>query len=92
MAIRKVEITESQMEKDVRDFAEVLSAQPKRKVKLHMPYEEFVRLSQLEKAGKPANWPYELVSVNGHNFYITLGKECEVPESVYEVLQTAHLV
>jgi len=91
MAVKK-EITESQMEQEVASFASILAQQPKRKVKLHLPYEEFVRLSQLEKAGKTVNWPYETVSINGYNFYLQLGKECEVPESVYEGLQNAHLV
>lgn len=91
MAIKK-EMTDFQMEQVTTTTAKMLSEQPKRKIKLHLPYEEQVRLQTLEKAGKTANWPYELVSINGHNFYITLGKECEVPESVYEILSNAHLV
>lgn len=88
----KKEMTDLQMEQVSTLTAKALSEQPKRKIKLHLPYEEVVRLQNIEKAGKPANWPYELVSVNGHNYYITLGKEVEVPETVYEVLANAHLV
>lgn len=91
MAVKAV-MTEAQMDKEVKDFAQELSEQPKRRVKLHLAFEEYVRLSNLEKAGKPASWPYERVCINGHNFFITLGKEVEVPESVYEILVTAHLV
>lgn len=92
MAVKNTIMTDSQMDQQVRDFKQVLDSQPKRKVKLHLPYEELVRLSSLEKAGKPVSWPYELASINGYNYYITLGKECEVPESVYEILSNAHLV
>lgn len=93
MVIKKESImTEAQMEQQVKDFALELAQQPKRKIKLHLPYEELTRLTQLERAGKPANWPYERVCINGHNFFITLGKECEVPESVYGILAEAHLV
>lgn len=85
-------MTDVQMDQVTQTTAKTLSEQPKRKIKLHLPYEEFVRLTNLEKQGKTVNWPYELVSVNGHNYYIHLGKEVEVPESVYEVLSHAHLV
>ena len=91
MAMKK-EMTDLQMEQVSVTTAKTLSEQPKRKIKLHLPFEEKVRLETLEKAGKPVNWPYELVSINGYNYYITLGKECEVPESVYEILSNAHLV
>ncbi|CAB4127942.1 hypothetical protein UFOVP103_6 [uncultured Caudovirales phage] len=91
MAVKK-EITELQMEQEVTSFASILAQQPKRKVKLYLAHDEFIRLSTLEKAGKPVNWPCQTVSINGYNFYIQLGKECEVPESVYEGLQNAHLV
>lgn len=85
-------MTDLQMEQVTVGTAKMLSEQPKRKIKLHLPMEERMRLEALDRNGKPANWPYELVSINGHNFYITLGKECEVPESVYEILANAHLV
>ena len=91
MAIRK-EMTDSQMEQVTVLTAKALSEQPKRKIKLHLPMEERMKLEAMERNGKQANWPYELVSINGHNFYILLGKECEVPESVYEILTNAHLV
>jgi hypothetical protein len=91
MAVKR-EMTEFQMEKEVMDFKQVLDAQPKRKVKLHLPYDQLVRLQSLEKAGKPTNWPYHTVTINGYQYHLLLGKECEVPESVYEVLEQAHLV
>ncbi len=89
---RETIMTDAQMEAVTKTTAQLLADQPKRKIKLHLPYEELTRLNRLEEAGKTTNWPYELASVNGHNFYIKLGKEVEVPESVYEVLSNAHLV
>lgn len=91
MAVSKP-MTDLQMEQVTKTTAQQLSEQPKRKIKLHLPYEELVRLTNLEKSGKNVNWPYEIVGINGHNYYIHLGKEVEVPESVYEVLSQAHLV
>lgn len=91
MAVKR-EMTEFQMEQEVTDFKKVLDSQPKRKVKLHLPYDQLVRLQSLEKAGKPTNWPYHTATINGYQYHLLLGKECEVPESVYEVLEQAHLV
>lgn len=91
MAVKR-EMTENQMEQQVRDFAQELTQQPKRRVKLHLPYDQLVRLQSLEKAGKPTNWPYHSVTLNGYSYHLLLGKECEVPESIYEVLEQAHLV
>lgn len=91
MAVKR-EMTEVQIEQEVTDFKKVLDAQPKRKVKLHLPYDQLMRLQNLEKAGKPTNWPYHSVTLNGYQYHLLLGKECEVPESVYEVLEQAHLV
>lgn len=91
MAVKR-EMSEIQMQQEVSDFKQVLDAQPKRKVKLHLAYDQLVRLQSLEKAGKPTNWPYHSVTLNGYSYHLLLGKECEVPESIYEVLQEAHLV
>lgn len=91
MALKR-DVTETQIEQEITDFKKLLDSQPKRKVKLHLPYDQLVRLQNLEKAGKPTNWPYHSVTLNGYPYHLLLGKECEVPEAVYEVLEQAHLV
>ena len=92
MSRKEAQISDLQFDQEAKSALEELKQQKKFKVKLHLPYEDKVRLEQQEASGKQVNWPFELVIVNGARYELKLGVECEVPASVYEVLQNAHLV
>lgn len=92
MAPRKTAMSEAQMQSVTTNTAEALKAQPKKKVRLYLAPEEKKRLEEQEKAGKKVQWPSEFVGINGHNFVIHRGKDVEVPQSVYEVLEHAGMV
>lgn len=92
MAPRKTAMSEAQMQKVTTSTAEELKLQPKVKVRLHLDPEERKRLEAQEKSGKNVQWPAEFVGINGHNYLIHRGKEVEVPQSVYKVLEHAGMV
>lgn len=92
MSRKEAQVSDLQFDKQAENALDELKQQKKYKVKLHLPYEEKIRLEQQQAAGKQVNWPYEPVIFNGARYELKLGIECEVPESVYEVLKNAHLV
>lgn len=85
-------MTDRQMEQVSKSTAEILNAQPKVKIKLHLPAEELKKLQASKEAGKNVEWPYEFVSINGYNFQIQKGVPVEVPQSVAEVLEQAGMI
>ena len=88
----KKQLTEAEIEKVTKTTGEELKAQKKRKIKLYLAADIKKRLEADEKAGKKVNWPYQTVAINGYIYQIQLGKEVEVPESVYEILEDAGLI
>ncbi|PZD95232.1 hypothetical protein DNH61_11775 [Paenibacillus sambharensis] len=92
MAVSKQQITDAQLDEITKSTAETLAEQPKRKIRIWMSQEERKRLESSQEAGKKVEWPYEFVSINGHNYQIQRGVEVEVPESVAEILSDAGLI
>lgn len=85
-------MTESEMDKVVKDTATQLKEQEKVKVKLYLNPEERAKLVAAEENGKKVNWPYHVVGINGHNYQIQLGKSVEVPKAVADILEQAGLI
>lgn len=86
------QMSDGDIDQVTRSTAELLAEQPKRKIKLHLPQEEMAKLKAAQDNGKIVDWPYEVVSINGHIFQIQKGKEVEVPQSVADVLEQAGLI
>jgi hypothetical protein len=84
-------LSDFEMEQVARNTLEELKAQPKRQIRLHLSPEEKRRLEAAEANGNKVEWPFQYVGINGVNYQIQLGKEVEVPESVYEILNQAGL-
>lgn len=90
MAVKQM--SDGDMDKVTKSTAQLLSEQPKRKIKLHLPQEEKAKLTSAVESGKKVEWPFEVVSVNGHMFQIQKGVEVEVPQTVAEILEQAGLI
>lgn len=88
----KKEMTEAEMDRITKSTAEMLRDQDKVKVKIYLPPDEKKRLEQAKESGKEVVWPYEFVSVNGHNYQILKGIDVEVPLTVKEILENAGLI
>jgi len=85
-------MSESDMDTVTKSTAQLLREQPKVKIKLWLSPEEKKKLETAKESGKNMEWPYEFVSVNGHNFQIQKGVEVEVPQTVAEILEQAGLI
>lgn len=88
----KKQMSEAEMDKITKSTADMLREQEKVKVKIYLPPDEKNRLETAKKEGKQVVWPYEFVSVNGHNYQILKGVEVEVPLTVKEILENAGLI
>lgn len=88
----KTQVSEAQMDKVTQDTKALLDEQKKMKVKLHIPADQLNKLKAAEEAGKPVEWPYQVVAVNGYIYQIQLGKSVEVPETIADILEQAGLV
>lgn len=86
------QMSESEMDQVTKSTAQLLSEQPKVKIKIYMSPEEKRKLESAKEGGKNMEWPSEFVSVNGHNFLIQKGIEVEVPQTVKEILEDAGLI
>lgn len=69
-----------------------LAKQKKVKVKLYLSTEDRQKLEASANAGKKVVWPTETVNINGYTIQIQRGKEVEVPQSVYEILEQANII
>lgn len=88
----KKPMTENDMEQVTKSTAEELKAQDKVKVRLPLDPQRRKQLESDLENGKKVEWPFQVVSINGHIYQIQLGKEVEVPKSVAEVLEQAGLI
>lgn len=86
------QVTEKEMENVTLNTKDLLNKQDKVKVRLHLPPEQLNKLKAAEESGKPVEWPYHVVAINGYIYQIQLGKSVEVPQSVAEILENAGLV
>lgn len=78
LSVAEERVTPSYMQDQRRSTKEQLDAQPK--VKIRIP------------PAKKGDLPYEVVGINGYNYQILKGKEVEVPETVYRILQEANII
>lgn len=85
-------ITEKEMAEAEKTTAQLLKDQPKVKIRIFLPKDEKDKLEAAKESGKKVEWPFEIVSVNGHNFQIQKGIEVEVPQTVAEILEQAGLI
>jgi hypothetical protein len=85
-------VNDSDMDQVSVDTGAVLAAQPKVKVKLYLAPEEKSRLQSAVENGVTVPWPSETVIVNGYTYVMKRGQECEVPQTVYEILEQAGMV
>ena len=92
MANVKKQLSEGEMEQVTKTTAEELKAQPKVKVKLHLPAQRKKELEAQQEAGKKVDWPFQTVCINGYIYQIQLGQTVEVPESVAAILEDAGLI
>lgn len=92
MAEPKKQMTEAEMDNITKSTADMLRDQEKVKIKIFLPADELKRLNTAKESGKEVVWPYEFVSVNGHNYQILKGVEVEVPLTVKEILENAGLI
>lgn len=86
------QMSDGEMEQVTKSTAEILREQSKRKIRIYMPAEEKKKLEAAQESGKKVEWPFEFVSINGHNYQIQKGVDVEVPESVAEILEQAGLI
>lgn len=86
------ELNEKDMDQVTENTGDLLAAQDKVKVRLHLNAETKQKLEAQEKAGKKVEWPYQAVQVNGYIYQIQLGKTVEVPQTVAEILEQAGLI
>lgn len=91
MAVKK-ELNEKDMEQVTESTGELLKAQDKVKVRLHMDAEMRKKLEAQQAAGKEVQWPFVPVQINGYIYQIQLGKSVEVPQSVADILEEAGLI
>lgn len=85
-------ITDATLDQAAKTVGQKLAEQPKQKVKLFLSNEERAKIKAAEDAGKKVVWPFETVNINGYTYQIQRGKEVEVPQSVYEVLNQANII
>ncbi|WP_394137432.1 hypothetical protein [Cytobacillus oceanisediminis] len=88
----KKQLNEMEMETITLTTGEELAKQPKRKIRLPLAQKKRQELETLENAGKPVEWPFHPVQINGYIYQIQLGKTVEVPETVADVLEQAGLI
>lgn len=86
------QMNEAEMDNVTKSTAQLLSEQPKVKVKLWLNQEERKKLETAKESGKNVVWPSEMIAINGHTFILQKGIEVEVPESVKEILEQAGLI
>lgn len=86
------QITDMEMDQITKSTAQLLSEQPKVKVKLFLSPDERKKLETAKENGKNMEWPSEFVSVNGHTFQIQRGVDVQVPQTVAEILEQAGLI
>lgn len=84
--------SDSQIDKETVDFGQQLKEFPKVKIRLHLPMEERQKLEAQESAGKIAEYPTELICLNGYRFEIARGKEVEVPEPIADIARASGLI
>jgi hypothetical protein len=86
-------MSESEMDRDSVDTGAELANQPKVKVKLYLAPEEKSRLqSAVDNGSANIPWPSETVIVNGYTYVLKRGQECEVPQTVAEILEQAGMI
>jgi hypothetical protein len=86
-------ISDSEMLELEVDAGKLLAEQPKVKVKLYLAPEEKSRLqSAVENGNANVPWPSETVIVNGYTYVLKRGQECEVPQTVAEILEQAGMI
>jgi hypothetical protein len=88
----KKQLNEKDMEVVTLNTGEELKKQPKVKIRLPLSPKKKQELEALQAAGKPVEWPFHPVQINGYIYQIQLGKSVEVPETVAEVLEQAGLI
>jgi hypothetical protein len=85
-------ISDSEMATLEVDAGQLLAEQPKVKVKLYLAPEEKSRLQSAVENGVTVPWPSETVIVNGYTYVLKRGQECEVPQTVAEILEQAGMI
>lgn len=85
-------LNERDMDLITKSTGEVLSEQPKVKIRLPLAANKRKELEAQQEAGKPVVWPFETVQVNGYTYQIQLGQTVEVPETVAEILEQAGMI
>lgn len=85
-------VSESDMDQVSFDTGAELAKQPKVKVKLYLAPEEKSRLNAAVENGITVPWPCENVIVNGYTYTLKRGQECEVPQTVAEILEQAGMI
>jgi hypothetical protein len=88
----KKQLNEKEMESIALTTGEELAKQPKMKIRLPLSPKKRQELEALEASGKPVEWPFHPVQINGYIYQIQLGKSVEVPETVANVLEEAGLI
>lgn len=92
MTVKKtntMEVSDTNFDKEAKDFGEQLKNEPKVKIRLHLPADEKAKYEALEAQNKNVIYPTEVIILNGYRYEIRRGVEVEVPEPIADMAKEA---